>query len=53
MIVLELANGGDVMSRIEEMLAKGEHFSEKVASVYFQQMLLGVKHCHSKLVVHR
>ncbi|RYG50149.1 hypothetical protein EON67_05820 [archaeon] len=52
-IVLELATGGDVMGRIEKMLENHEHFSEKVASRYFQQMLLGVKHCHDNLIVHR
>lgn len=52
-IVLELASGGDVMSRIEKMLERGEHFSEKVASRYFLQMLQAVKHCHDRLVVHR
>jgi hypothetical protein len=52
-IVLELATGGDVMGRIEKMLERGEHFSERVASRYFKHMLLSVKHCHDKLVVHR
>lgn len=52
-IVLELANGGDVMTRIEKLLEKSEHFSEKVASKLFRQMLEAVKDCHAKNVVHR
>lgn len=53
-VVMELADGGDVMSRIEALLKSSEHhFSEKVASVYFKQMLAGVKHCNDNLVVHR
>lgn len=52
-IVLDLATGGDVMGRIEKMLERGVHFSEKVAAKYYKEMLLAVKHCHDKLVVHR
>lgn len=52
-VVMELADGGDVMSRIEELLQADKHFTEALASSYFKQMLEGVKHCHDKLVVHR
>jgi len=52
-IVLELANGGDVMTRIEELVSRNDHFSEKVASRMFKQMLQAVKHCHDHSVVHR
>lgn len=34
------------MTRVEELVAKHYHFSERVASRMFQQMLLAVKHCH-------
>uniref|UniRef100_A0A7S1C984 Calmodulin n=1 Tax=Bicosoecida sp. CB-2014 TaxID=1486930 RepID=A0A7S1C984_9STRA len=47
--VLEWCRGGDLMKYVY----KCKHFSEKVASCLFQQMLLGVKHCHEKGVVHR
>lgn len=48
-LVMELCEGGELMLRI----LKHQHFSEKTASGYFRQMLLGVKHCHENLVVHR
>ena len=35
------------------LCAQCKHFSEKVASCLFEQMLLGIKHCHDNLVVHR
>jgi hypothetical protein len=41
--------GGELMDRIVSQ----SHFSEKVASRFFQQMLAGVQHCHNNLVVHR
>jgi len=48
-MVVELCEGGELMTRIIE----AEHFSERVAATYFQQMCLGLKHVHEKLVVHR
>lgn len=48
-VVLELANGGELMERIQKLT----HFSEKVAAWYFRQMLLSLQHCHTNLVVHR
>jgi Protein kinase domain len=48
-IVMELCVGGELMDRIVDH----QHFTEKVASSYFRQMLLGVQHCHTHMVVHR
>ena len=48
-MVEELATGNDVMTRIEELLKTNSHFSEKVASRIFKEMLLGVKQCHDKV----
>lgn len=48
-LILQLATGGELMDRI----IAAQHFSERVASAFFKQMLLGVKHCHDHGVVHR
>jgi serine/threonine protein kinase len=48
-IVMEMCVGGELMDRIVDH----QHFTEKVASSYFRQMLLGVQHCHTHMVVHR
>lgn len=48
-IILERCDGGELMQRIQQ----DNIFSEKVASAYFRQILLGVQHCHRRLVVHR
>ena len=48
-LVMEWCKGGDLMKYVY----KCKHFSEKVASCLFQQMLLAVKHCHESGVVHR
>jgi calcium-dependent protein kinase len=48
-IVMEYCRGGDLMKYV----VRCSHFSEKVASYLFRQMLLGVAFCHSRGVVHR
>lgn len=48
-IVLERATGGEVMTRITQLVDAGLRFSEKVASQMFKQMLAAVKHCHDKV----
>lgn len=48
-IVMDYCSGGDLMKYV----IRCSHFSEKVASYLFKQMLLGVAHCHSRGVVHR
>lgn len=48
-LVMEWCKGGDLMKYVY----KCKHFSEKVASCLFQQMLLAIQHCHENGVVHR
>lgn len=48
-IVLEYCPGGDLMRYV----SKCRHFSERVASYLFRQMLLAVMHCHARGVAHR
>lgn len=48
-LVMEYCQGGDLMKYV----VRCSHFSEKVASYLFRQMLVGVAHCHARGVVHR
>ena len=48
-LVMELANGGELFDRIK--IDCGAR--EETAKYFFQQLLLGVKHCHSQGVCHR
>jgi calcium-dependent protein kinase len=48
-MALELCSGGDVMDAI----SRASHFSERVASRFFAQMVAAVTHCHAHGVVHR
>lgn len=48
-LVMELANGGELFDRIK--LDCGAR--EDTANAFFQQLLLGVKHCHDQGVCHR
>ncbi len=48
-LVMELANGGELFDRIK--LDCGAR--EDTADFFFQQLLLGVKHCHDQGVCHR
>jgi calcium-dependent protein kinase len=48
-LVMDLCQGGELMDRI----VQSKHFSERVASRYFKQMLSALKHCHDHHVVHR
>jgi len=48
-LVMEYCRGGDLMKYV----VRCSHFSEKVASYLFRQMLVGVAHCHARGVVHR
>lgn len=48
-LVMELANGGELFDRIK--IDCGTR--EDTAKFFFQQLLLGVKHCHDQGVCHR
>lgn len=48
-LVLELANGGELFDRIK--IDQGTR--EETASIFFRQLLEGVKHCHDQGVCHR
>jgi serine/threonine protein kinase len=48
-LVMELANGGELFDRIK--IDCGTR--ESTAKIFFQQLLLGVKHCHTQGVCHR
>jgi len=48
-LVMELANGGELFDRIK--LDCGTR--ESTAKIFFQQLLLGVRHCHNQGVCHR
>ena len=48
-IATELCTGGELFDRI----VKNTKFSEKTASSLVKQMLLAIKHCHTKNIAHR
>ena len=48
-IIMEYINGGNLFSYIK----KRRKLSEKVAKFLFRQIILGIKHIHSQLIVHR
>ena len=48
-IIMEYINGGNLLSYVK----KRRKLSEKVAKFIFRQIILGIKHIHSKLIVHR
>ena len=48
-IIMEYINGGNLFSYVK----KRRNISEKVAKFIFRQIMLGIKHIHSKLIVHR
>jgi serine/threonine protein kinase len=53
-IVSQLAQGGDLMTRIERLsTTPGSHFSEHICAGWMKQMLKGISACHDRLVVHR
>ena len=48
-IIMEYINGGNLFSFVK----KRRKLSEKVAKFLFRQIILGIKHIHSQLIVHR
>ena len=48
-IIMEYINGGNLFSYVK----KRRKLSEKVAKFIFRQIMLGIKHIHSKLIVYR
>jgi serine/threonine protein kinase len=48
-LLMELANGGELFDRIK--IDCGTR--EETATLFFQQLLSGVKHCHEQGVCHR
>ena len=49
LVVLELATGGELF----DFLAFTGPFEEAIARTYFQQLIAGISHCHSKGIAHR
>lgn len=49
LVVLELATGGELF----DFLAFTGPFEEAIARTYFQQLIAGIAHCHSKGIAHR
>lgn len=52
-IYLEYMAGGDLYSRIQKFMEKGEHMSESLSKFLFYQMCTGVKYLHDERVTHR
>jgi serine/threonine protein kinase len=48
-LVIDYIPGGEVFDEIVE----NTKFNEKMARMYFQQLVEGIEHCHSKGVCHR
>ena len=48
-IIMEYINGGNLFSYVK----KRRKLSEKVSKFLFRQIILGIKHIHSQLIVHR
>ena len=49
LIIMEYINGGNLFSFVK----KRRKISEKIAKFLFRQIILGIKHMHSKNIVHR
>ena len=52
-IVLELALGGDLHDKITSKKRRGGCFAEKQILCMFSQMVIGLKACHDKKLLHR
>lgn len=52
-MVTELCLGGDLFSKIEEMLDKHKAFSEKQCAFIIEQILMAINTCHKNSICHR
>lgn len=52
-IVMEFADGGDILQLIDQKKKSGSHFSEKMVWHYFIQMVRGLKALHDLKICHR
>ncbi|KAJ8599475.1 hypothetical protein CTAYLR_009542 [Chrysophaeum taylorii] len=52
-LVMEYADGGDLAGSIERRQASLAHWSEGEAMMIFVQLLLALRHVHSRRIVHR
>jgi mitogen-activated protein kinase-activated protein kinase 2 len=53
LIVMELMEGGELFTLIDELNKKNEHFTEKEVALIMKQICLAVKHLHSINIAHR
>ena len=52
-IIMEECKGGEIFDRIIEHIQKGEMYSEKDASIIFQQVMSSIQYCHNHKICHR
>lgn len=52
-IVMDYADGGDLYQRISRTRKAGQTFSEQQVIRWFTQAVLGLKHMHERMVLHR
>lgn len=52
-VVIEYADGGDIMSKINDHIKKGTQFKETELWNYFGQMVTGLKALHDLKICHR
>ena len=52
-IIMEECKGGEIFDRIIEHIQNGEMYSEKDASIIFQQVMSCIQYCHNHKICHR
>ena len=52
-IIMEECKGGEIFDRIIEHIQNGEMYSEKDASIIFQQVMSSIQYCHNHKICHR
>ena len=50
---MEECKGGEIFDRIIEHIQNGEMYSEKDASIIFQQVMSSIQYCHNHKICHR